>query len=253
MSVVNKPPRIVACIEARMGSSRLPGKVLADVMGQPAMTRLINRLRHCKFLDDIVIATTKKSGDDALEVWAKANGVLCHRGSEDDVLQRVVDAADFAKADVIVEITGDCILTDPEIIDMGVETFLLNDCDVVSNCGEHLSYPMGVYVQVFRAISLQEVAETIYDPAVREHVSLYFYEHPERYRIINMIAPPRWKAPEYRFQLDYKEDLTFLREVYKKLEPKYGDAFGVEEIMALIKHEPQLVEINIHCEEKSAR
>ena len=112
---------------------------------------------------------------------------------------------------------------------------------------------MGAYVQVFRLADLREVAQTIDDEAVREHVSLYFYEHPERYRILNMIAPPRWQAPDYRFQLDYPEDLQFLREVYARLEPENGERFGVEEILGLLRREPELVEINIHCVEKSVR
>ncbi len=245
-------PRVVASIEARMGSSRLPGKVLADIGGAPALTRLVRRLRQCKLLDDIVLATSVEPGDDALEAWAKQEGVAIFRGSEDDVLVRVVDAHRQMKSDLIVEITGDCILTDPEVVDLGITTFLENDCDVVSNAFK-FSYPMGVFVQVFRAKDLAEIAETIDDPAVHEHVSLYFYEHPERYRLINMLAPARWHAPRYRFHLDYPEDLQFLREVYARLEPQYGDSFGLPELMDMIKREPHLVDINIHCEERSAR
>ena len=96
-------PRVVASIEARMGSSRLPGKVLADIHGRPALSRLLDRLRFCRTVDDIVLATSSDSRDDALERWAEQEQVLCHRGSEDDVLQRVVDAQTYAKSDVVVE------------------------------------------------------------------------------------------------------------------------------------------------------
>jgi len=236
-----------------MNSSRLPGKVLADIHGRPALSRLLDRLRLCRTVDDIVLATSSDPRDDVLERWAEQEQVLCHRGSEDDVLQRVVDAQTYANSDIVVEITGDSIVTDPDIVDMGVDTFFANDCDVVTNCGMKLSYPMGAYVQVFRLVDLCEVAQTIDDEVVREHVSLYFYEHFERYRILNMIAPPRWHAPDYRFQLDYPEDLQFLREVYARLEPEYGECFGVEEILGLLRREPELVEINIHCVEKSVR
>ena len=248
-----KRPRVVASIEARMGSSRLPGKVLADVNGQPALKRLITRLKKCKYLDDIVIATSTSPGDDILEEWAKNESILCYRGSEDNVLQRVVDANIWAESDLIVEITGDCILTDTEVIDMGIKTFLENECDVVTNCGTYLSYPMGIYVQVFRTDDLRKISETINDEAVQEHVSLYFYEHPEIYKIINLVAPNRWANTEFRFQLDYPEDLQLLNKIYQFLEPKYGDDFGIEEIMQLMIDRPDLSQINIHCEEKLAR
>lgn len=253
MTNLSKENRIVACIEARMGSSRLPGKVLADINGKPALERLITRLRKCKYLDDVIIATSTSSSDDVLYNWAIKNSIHCYRGSEEDVLQRVVDANEFYQSDLIVEITGDCILTDPEIIDMGIKTFLENDCDIVSNCGTYLSYPMGVYVQVFRSKDLAEVANNIDDTAVREHVSLYFYEHPDKYKLINLIAPERWQGESLRFQLDYPEDLEFLKKVYAELEPEFGEEFGLEEIMQLLKRKPELIEINIHCEEKSAR
>ncbi|HEV2145976.1 MAG TPA: glycosyltransferase family protein [Longimicrobiaceae bacterium] len=245
-------PRVVASIEARMGSSRLPGKVLMDVGGVPALGRLARRLRRSEMLDDVVLATSTSPADDELEAWARAEGIAVHRGSEDDVLLRVVEAQRKMSSEVVVEVTGDCTLLDPELVDMGVRTFLGNECDVVHNVRD-LSFPMGMDVQVFRLRDLEEVERTVDDPAVREHVSLYFYEHPERYRAFQLFAPRRWHAPGYRFQLDYPEDLRFIREVYARLEPEHGDAFGIEEIMALLRAEPWLVEINRHCEEKSVR
>jgi spore coat polysaccharide biosynthesis protein SpsF len=235
-----------------MGSSRFPGKVLADVCGQPALTRLLRRLRRSERLDGIVLATTTEPADDALEAWARSEGVDCYRGSEDDVLLRVVEAHAMMRSEVVVEITGDCVLLDPEVIDLGIVTFLENDCDVVTNVRK-LSYPMGADVQVFRLGDLEEVARTVDDPAVREHVSLYFYEHTERYRVIHMFAPARWRAPDCRFMLDYPEDLRFIREVYGRLEPTYGDAFGVEEIIGLLSQEPSLSDININCVNKPVR
>ena len=236
-----------------MGSSRLPGKVLAEIGGRPALSWLLARLRRCRSLDGIVLATSTNPADDALERWAEGEGVACHRGSEDDVLARVVEAQASQRSEIVVEITGDSILTDPEIVDLGVETFLANDCDVVSNCGRTLTFPMGVYVQVFPLRLLRDVAERIADAAVREHVSLYFYEHPERYRLIELVAPARWRGPELRFQLDYPDDLRFQREVHARLAPRHGDAFGIEEIMALLRAEPDLAAINAHCQERTAR
>jgi spore coat polysaccharide biosynthesis protein SpsF len=244
--------RIIASIEARMGSSRLPGKVLADICGQPALTRLVRRLRRCTTLHGIILATTVASGDDVLAAWAQTEQVPVYRGSEEDVLARVVKAQQAMDADIVVEITGDCILLDPAIIDWGVRTFLANDCDVVTNARQP-SFPMGVDVQVYPLPALIEVERTIHDPAVREHVSLYFYEHPERYRIIHLCAPGRWYGPQHRFQLDYPEDLQFITEIYRRLEPDYGEAFGLDEIMGVLRREPSLLTLNQHCHEKAPR
>ena len=244
--------RVIASIEARMGSSRLPGKVLADVCGQPALTRLLRRLRMCRRLDEIILATSTSPADDVLEHWATAQGIPVHRGSEDDVLGRVVEAHKKMGTELIVEITGDCTLLDPQLIDMGIQTFSENECDVVANVRKD-SFSHGMDIQVYRFKDLEEVARTITDPAVREHVSLYFYEHPERYRIIHLFAPARWAYPDYRFMLDYPEDLRFINEIYARLEPRYGDAFGIEEMITLLKENPQLADINSHCVVKPAR
>lgn len=245
--------RVVASIEARMGSSRLPGKVLKDINQQPALGRLVDRLQQCRSLDDLVVATSAAPGDDVLETWCSEHNVSCFRGSEDDVLNRVVEAHRLMNSDIVVEVTGDCPMTDPEVIDMGVETFLAHDVDVVTNCGPLLTWPKGQYVQVFPFSLLEEVDRTIRDEAVHEHVSLYFYEHPERYRIIELIAPRRWEHPNWRFQLDYPEDLEFQNQVYRRLEPLHGPYFGNEEIVALLLREPELLDINIESEEKSVR
>jgi spore coat polysaccharide biosynthesis protein SpsF len=251
---MNKP-RVVASIEARMGSSRLPGKILADINGQPTIKRLVNRLRLCKELDDIVVATTVSPDDDVLAEWCESNQVAFFRGSEVDVLQRVVQAHQYMCTDIVVEITGDCPLTDPEIVDIGVKTYLIHQpkVDVVSNCGNTLTWPMGQYVQVFSLKLLEEVNSLIDDPAVHEHVSLYFYEHPERYRLIEIIAPQRWSEPSWRMQLDYPEDLIFQNEVHRHLENEHGSFFGIEPLISLLRSKPHLVEINAHCKEKSTR
>ena len=245
-------PKVVASIEARMGSSRLPGKSLVDIHGRPALSWLVARLRRCEKLDGIVLATSTAPQDDALERWAREEGVACFRGSEDDVLQRVVDAQRSQGSDVVVEVTGDCTLLDPALVDLGIETFFGNDCDGVSNT-RIPSFPLGADVQVFRFADLAEVARSVDDPAVREHVSLYFYEHPERYRFIHLFAPKRWRGPELRLQLDYPEDLEFTKQVLSRLLPEHGEAFGLEEIMALLRREPALVAINAGCEEKAPR
>lgn len=247
-----RAPRIVASIEARFASTRLPGKVLSDINGQPALTRLTNRLRRCKRLDKIVLATTTNPLDDRLEDWAKKEGIPCYRGSESDVLQRVVEAQIDMSSEIVVEICGDTPLIDPEVVDRAIEVFLNNDCDIVSTVWKQ-SYPQGIDVEVFRLSDLEEIAAKVCDSAVREHVSLYFYEHPERYRVMNLDAPTELRAPNQRLQLDYPEDQDLIRKVYRRLEPIHGDGFGIGYILELLRREPQLVQINAHRREKPVR
>ncbi len=244
--------KIVASIEARMGSSRLPGKVLMDIEGKPVLSRVFERLKRCQSLDGILLATSNDPQDDVLEEWAAENQCPFFRGSEDDVLQRVVDAHKSFGTDIIVEMHGDCVMLDPRVIDMGVEMFLANETDVVSTTWKE-SFPVGIDVQVFRLTDLASIAETIDDPEIREHVSLHFYRHPEKYEIIHMIAPSIWKGKEYRFILDYPEDLEFIKAVYKKLVPLHGDCFGVDEILGLISENKQIEELNRICQKASGR
>jgi spore coat polysaccharide biosynthesis protein SpsF len=204
-------PRIVASIEARMGSSRLPGKVLADICGQPSLTRLVRRLRLCESIDDIVLATSALKQDDVLENWASDEKVAVHRGSELDVISRVVEAQKKMSSDVVVQITGDCPLLDPQIIDWGVRTFLQNDCDVVMTSE---TLPCGMDVLVYKLAILEDNEKNLADPLVREHVAYYLVRHPEEYKTILLNAPKRWHAPDYRFVLDCPADLEFIRAIY---------------------------------------
>jgi spore coat polysaccharide biosynthesis protein SpsF len=251
--MVNKSKyRVVASIEARMGSTRFPGKVLSNLRGRPTLLRLVDRLRQCALVDDIVLATTLNSEDDILEAFAKEHGLACHRGSQDDVLLRVLDAHRMMKSDLIVEVTGDCPLLDPDLIDEGIKCFIESDCDLVTNLVPP-TWPMGVDLQVFRCLELERIERAVHDPEVREHVSLYFYEQPERYRIINVSAPENCKAPNYRFQLDYLEDKVFIESILDRVLPIFGDRFRTADIMKALQKEPELLLINIDCKENSPR
>ncbi|MEM7071851.1 MAG: hypothetical protein AAF403_08875, partial [Pseudomonadota bacterium] len=219
--------KVVASIEARMGSSRLPGKVLMDIVDHHALARLVMRLKQSKKIDDIVVATTVSTKDDLICDWCQKNAIAYHRGSEDNVLDRVVQAHQKMQSNVIVEVTGDCTLLDPSIIDQGIDIFLNNHYDVVTNTVE-LSYAQGIDVQVFSYKNLKWVNDHIDDQAVLEHVSLYFYENPDKYHIYHMKAPDHLRAPFVRMQLDYQEDLDFIRKIYQHLEPKYGPYFSYE-------------------------
>ena len=232
--------KVIASIEARMGSTRLPGKVLMDVAGAPALTRLVCRLRRAKRIDGIVLATTVNARDDALVEWASREDVPCFRGSEDDVLARVVGAQRMMGADVVVEVCGDMPLLDPAVIDMGVEAFAEGDCDVVTTTSKR-SFPDGVDAQVFRLEDLEEVAETVFDPAVREHVSLHFYQAPKRYRVRHLEAPRAIRRPDLRLVLDTAQDLELIRGIYARLQPAFGDTFGTADVIRLLDREPELL------------
>lgn len=232
-----------------MGSSRLPGKVLMDVAGKTALHRLVERLKACKTIDEIVLATSTAPQDDQLETWAKENDLKYYRGSEDDVLDRVIQAHEMMGTEIVMEATGDCTLLDPEIIDMGVETFLANECDAVTNTRK-TSYPLGIDVQVFPLDVLKQVAAETSDSGDREHVSKYIYDHEDKFKTIHLIAPRHLQRPTWRFMLDYQEDLDFLTEVYENLEPLYGPTFGIEKLIPFLDLHNDLVEINIDAKNK---
>ena len=233
--------KVVASIEARMGSSRLPGKVLADLGGITVLSLLHKRLRQCRALDGIILATSTSSQDDILEEWARSEEIAIHRGSESDVLQRVVDAPRNMESDIAVGITGDCPFMDPEIVDMSVRNFLKNDCDVLSTKG---SFPIGQDTVIYKRSILEDNSNNIFDPLVREHVGYYILQHPELYRTVTIVAPDCWNYPDHRYTLDYSEDLTFLRAIYARLFPSAGDFFTFSDILHIVLNDSRLFDIN---------
>ena len=241
--------KIVASIEARMGSSRLPGKVLKKFGSETTLSILIKRLRKSKYLNDIIVATSTNDKDDPICNWCLENKINFYRGSEVDVLDRVVKAHEKMKSDLVLEITGDCPFTDPKIVDIAIEFFLNNKFDVVTNCGNNLTWPMGIYAQVFKLEKLKWINENISDSLVHEHVSLFFYKNTNLYKIHELIAPKKVSYPEMRIVLDYKEDFIFLTKIYENLYQNYGLYFGIEEIIDFLKRNPELLKINKSCKE----
>jgi spore coat polysaccharide biosynthesis protein SpsF len=233
-----------------MTSSRLPGKVLLPACGKPLLEHMIERLRRVRGIDAIVIATTEDASSDPLEELADRLDVGCFRGSEDDVLARVLGAAQAFDADLIVETTGDCPLIDPATIDLVIDRFADGGADYCSNTLER-SYPRGMDVQVFPAALLAEVAELTDDPSDREHVSLYIYEHPKRYRL-RSVTSGRPEAGELRLTVDTPEDYELIRAIFEELYPANPE-FGLPEILALLDARPQLADLNRHIGQKPAR
>ena len=226
--------RVIASIEARMGASRLPGKVLMDLAGRPALGRMLDRVRQAETLDDIVIATSTAPADDAVAAWAEAEGVTVHRGSEDNVLERVLQAHRFMDSDVIVELCGDCPLIDPGVIDIAVERFAQGDCDIVTTTAPQ-SYPEGLDVEVFSRASLEVVAgDHGDDPEVREHVSIAFYRDRERWKLVSLRAPEELHRPEVRLLLDWPQDVVILARLIGTLEAKFGPDFTTRDVLLAV-------------------
>jgi spore coat polysaccharide biosynthesis protein SpsF len=242
--------RVVCTIQARMTSTRLPGKVLMPVLGKPLLELMIERLRRARHVDEIVIATTEDASSDPIEELADRLGVGCFRGSEDDVLARVLGAAHAFDADLIVETTGDCPLIDPAVVDRVIDGFRAGGVDYCSNILTR-SYPRGLDVQVFPTSVLEEVDRRTDDPADREHVSLYIYEKPGRFRLRN-VESGHPESAELRLTVDTPEDYELIRAIFEALYES-DPAFGLEEMLALLEARPELREINRDIEQKPAR
>ena len=225
-----------------MTSSRLPGKVLAEAEGKPMLELMVERLRFVPEIDGIVIATTSNKTDDPVEALANRLGIGVWRGSEEDVLIRVLEAATAHRADVIVELTGDCPLIDPAIVSRVIGCYRQKGVDYVSNILVR-SYPIGMDTQVFATKVLEDVARRTDDPIDHEHVSLYIYRHPELYSLANVSAPATETRPGLRLTLDTAEDLTVIRAVFAALRPKRID-FPVVDMVAFLDVHPEIAAIN---------
>ena len=240
--------RIAATVQARMGSTRLPGKTLKPICGKPMLELLVERLKRSK-VDDVVIATTVAGADEVISDLAAEWGVKAFRGSEEDVLDRVLSAAEAFGADIIVEITGDCPLLDPEVVDRCIDYFLANDFDYVSNVVQR-TYPRGLDTQVFPVAVLDEVSRKTNDPADREHVSLYIYEHPGEYRLGHVLAPRELTGPDMRWCVDTIEDFQLVQGVYEALYPTNPE-FTCLDVMNLLNERPELAAVNVGISQKS--
>jgi spore coat polysaccharide biosynthesis protein SpsF len=245
--------KIVATIEARMASTRFPGKTMKEILDRPMLELLIERLKRSKKIDEIIVATTVNPEDEVITRLAEQVGVKWYCGSSEDVLDRVLKAAKTFDADIIVEMTGDCPLLDPELIDLMVEKYLAGKgkYHYVANVIKR-TYPRGLDTQVFPVTVLEEVSEITQDPADRENVSLYIYEHPEKYRLLNVEAPPELARPDLRLTVDTEEDLGLIREIYSALYPG-NPAFNTLDVIKLINDNPTLRQINIHVQQKKIR
>ena len=231
---------IVVIIQARMGSTRLPGKVMKTILGKPILIHDLGRIKRMKTINGIMVATTNLEEDDLILKTVKNydERIDVYRGDVENVLDRYYKAAKMCKADVIVRITSDCPLIDPNISDLVVETFLEKQCDYCCN-NMPRTFPHGLDTEVFSFNSLEiawKLAETCYE---KEHVTPYIRKHHEKFKLVNVKSNINLR--NLRWTLDYPEDFEFISEIYKRLGQKY---FDMGDILHLLKEEPQLLKIN---------
>lgn len=237
-----KESGVTAVIEARMASKRLPGKVLLPASGRTMLSHLILRLRSVRGISQIVVATSVEAQDDAVAMLAQAEGVGIFRGNHLDVLGRVAGAANAFAASAILEITGDCPIIDPSIVQTVIDEYIKGDFDLVSN-GVVRSYPDGMDASVvsLRALRLAEF-EAI-EPLDREHVLRYIYKRPERFAVKHVLAPKHLHWPDLGLTLDEPADYELLTSIIQELYPS-NDVFGCEDVIELLSRRPDFAAIN---------
>ena len=236
---------VVGIIQARMNSKRLPGKILKKVCGKSLLELLTERLRCCKNMDEIVVATTVDSNDDKVEELAGKIGIKCFRGSENDVLDRFYQAATIYRADHIVRITGDCPLIDPGITNRVIDCYLKGlsggePYDYVSNTLRP-TFPDGLDVEVFSFKMLKKLHHVSNKAYQREHVCTYMAEHPEEFRVKNVSQDD--DLSHLRWTVDNAEDFELIKAIFEGLYRK-NTIFSMRDILKFLNKHPSLSEIN---------
>lgn len=229
---------VVAIIQARMGSTRLPGKVLANIQSRPMLWHVVERTRAANSVNRIVVATSTGPADDVIADFCHEHGFNCFRGSEKDVLDRYYQSAREYRPDAVVRITSDCPLIDPEVIDQTVQAFLAETSDYASN-SIVCSFPRGLDTEVMSFAALEAAWREATADYQRAHVTPYFYENPWRFKIFSVTADQDYSA--HRWTVDTPEDLQLIRAVYSRFE---SVPFSFKTVLRLLDREPELVEIN---------
>jgi len=267
-------PRVIAIIQGRMSSSRLPGKILADIAGQPMLQRVFIRTSRATSVTETIFATTTDPSDDPVAEYCDFSGIPLRRGSLYDVLDRYYQTATQAKADVVVRVTADCPAIDPALIDDVVNT-LLSDLYTADGtqfdfaCNRlpppwHRTYPIGLDVEVCTFEALKKAWKEAKEPQHREHAMPFFYEGVElsviSRRLSEGVSPRGFRIAvldhttdfgEYRWTVDTPEDLEFMRQVYSRFDGR--DDFTWKEVLDLIHDEPQLMQINSEVQHKTLK
>lgn len=243
--------KIGAIIQARMGSTRLAGKVMKEIKGKTVLQHVIERVQQSKLVDEIVIATTLHERDNAIEKEALKCGVKVFRGSEDDVLSRYYYAAKENGIDIVIRITSDCPLIDPFVIDEIINSYLNGNHEIATNAGADLSqrtYPRGLDTEVFSFKDLESAFNNAKETYQREHVTPYIYENSKN----ALFYKNKVNYSKYRWTLDTEEDFELIYNIYDRLYTGTHN-FYLKEIIELFNQEPELYQINEHIEQKKLK
>jgi spore coat polysaccharide biosynthesis protein SpsF len=238
--------KIAAIIQARMGSTRLPGKVLMDMGGETVLARVVRRLRRATLIEEIMVATTTSAADHSIVRECQRLSVRVFRGDEDDVLDRYYHAAQHISAEGIVRITSDCPLIDPEITDNTIRSFLEYQPDYASNALQR-TYPRGLDTEV---MTWEPLAHAWHEARLhyqRAHVTPYIYENPDVFDILPVTGNVDYS--HHRWTLDTEGDLAFIRAVYDRV--NNDDSFSWQDVLALLDREPELMELNREVMQKA--
>lgn len=233
---------IVAIVQARMSSTRLPGKVLAPVAGKPMLERQLERVRRSRMIERLVVATSEEPEDDAVAAAARAAGCDGFRGSLEDVLDRFTAAARYYEATDVVRLTADCPLSDPELVDDVLRVHLASGADYTSNVLEP-RYPDGLDVEVLGVDALERAWSEAATPHDREHVTPFLLHHPERFLLRSVRGEQ--DLSRLRWTVDHPEDLAFVRAVFERFLPERPD-FGWRDVLELLEREPRIAAANEH-------
>lgn len=242
--------KTIVMIQARMNSSRLPGKVLLDLGGKPMLERVIDRASRARRVDQVCVATTTDPSDDQIAAFCASRSIACYRGSQFDVLDRFYQAARQVGAEIIVRLTADCPVIDPALIDQSISAYLENDVDFVATRLPppwKRTYPIGQDIEVCHFTGLERAWREAKQPYEREHVMPYFYDEDGRFRILVLNHDPDYGS--LRWTVDTAEDLEVLRRVFEHFGNR--DDFTWLDVLALFQHEPELAQINASVQHKS--
>ncbi len=244
---------IVAIVQARMGSTRLPGKVLKPIMGKPMLWYLVKRLERTEYVDKVVVATSEEKNNDVIRDFCKQHSMDCFSGSEEDVLDRFYCAAKQVDADVVIRITADCPLLDPGLIGGMLKEFNSSDrydyycvaCGASASTAEFngLRYPDGLDAEIFRFSTLETAWKEAKAQLEREHVTPFIWRRPERFKLGKKTSQSDYSL--MRWTVDNQADFEVIEEIYKNLYPKKND-FGLEDILEFFKSHQELQDKNKH-------
>ncbi len=236
---------ICAIIQARLSSTRLPGKVLLEIEGRPMLSYMLERVTASKRIDQLVVATSTESSDNPIVDFCRQGGIPCYRGSLENVLDRYYQAALKAKCDVVVRLTSDCPLIDPRIIDAVIDAFQSAQFDFAANTvpPEGSTYPDGMDVEVFSFEALERAWKEAKKPSEREHVTFYFWKNPQLFSTLRFDL--RENLADYRLTVDYPEDFEVISSLFRNLYKKNPN-FSMQDIIAFLKTNPDIKIKNSH-------